>query len=163
MVRLLNEVLPVTVWVLLLPSKITVPVPPVNVPVLAQLLATVMVVAVPATRVPAVSVRLPLISMAVVPPEPVKLFVLLMTMLLNVLVANVPLMFPAVPLSKVIVVGGVKVKPVSWVKLAPIFIVAGAVNEPAVNTRLPSRSRAVVLPPVLRVWPGLFTLTVKKV
>ena len=162
-VRLLNVVVPVSVWVLLLPSKITVPVPPVNVPVLAQLPKTVMLAAVPATKVPAVSVRLPFISMAVVPPAPVSVFVLLMTTLLKVLVASVPSMFPAEAPSKVIVVGGVKVKPVVCVKLAPMLRVAGEVNVPAVNTRLPSRSSAVVLPPVLKVWPGLLTVIVKKV
>ena len=72
-------------------------------------------------------------------------------------------MFPAVLPSKVIEGGGVNVKPVSSVKLPPIFNVAGEGKVPAVNTRLPSRSSAVVLPPVLKVWPVLLTVTVKKV
>ncbi len=70
MLRFLKVVLPESVCVLLLPLKITVPVPAVNEPLLLQLPLALTVAAVPTSKVPALMVRSPFkVSAVVLPPQ----------------------------------------------------------------------------------------------
>src|SRR5947207_13253864 len=91
MVRFLKVVLPESVCVLLLPLKITVPVPGVNVPLLLQLAPTLTVAAVPTSKVPALIVRVPFkVRLVLFPPTLSVCAVLLQGGWLHVLLDAVP-------------------------------------------------------------------------
>src|SRR5947207_1992082 len=114
MVRFLKVVLPESVCVLLLPLKITVPVPGVNVPLLLQLAPTLTVAAVPTSKVPALIVRVPFkVRLVVLPPTLNVCPVLLTVRLLNVwLDALPPILWGPLAFWKVTVpVPGVNVPP----------------------------------------------------
>jgi hypothetical protein len=183
-VRLLNVVEEDPPSVIEEPERVTVPVPPLNVPPLfVQLPATFMAVAVPALSIPAVSVKSPFtVSVAVLPETPSVFEALFTVRLLKVWDAALPLIDCApVPLKVTAPVPGVKVPPL-LVQLPAALMVAPAVNVPAVSVtfpftvsvagaeKLPVVSvqlftvNAVVLPPTLKVCPAvLATVTLKNV
>ena len=146
--------------------KKTVPATGLNVPpLLVQSPATLMVAAVPLSNVPDVNVIFNRLKVVVLPPtvkDPPP--VLAIARLLKVCDAIVPLRFRAPVLLKVTMPApGVKVVPVARVQSPATFIVAGAVNVPAVRVKVPFRSSWVVLPPVFSVCPVLLTVRLLKV
>lgn len=132
--------------------KVFVPAPTENVPVVSVVIPETFNVA-GGVKFPRVCVNVPLIVIVVVEPPVVSVCpaVLLITTLLNVLVAVVPSTCADAPSNVIVPDPGVNVVPVASDQLPATLMVVGAVNDPSVKVNTPSIFKSVVLPPVATV------------